>query len=61
VQTYEIRLLDGNGDTVMIHVTSCGSAEEAQARATSISGVRFDRFEIWHGGQKLAEGRSPEA
>jgi hypothetical protein len=59
MQTYEIRLLDGNADTVIIHVTSCDNAEEAQARVASINDVRFDRFEIWHGGQKLAEGANP--
>ena len=37
--TYEIRLLDAGGGTVMIHVTSCDSAEEARDILRSAPGI----------------------
>lgn len=59
--TYEIRLLNAGGGTVMIHVTSCDSTEEARGRIDGTGGVAFDRFEIWQDGKKVAEGPNPNS
>jgi hypothetical protein len=54
--TYEIRLLNGGGETVMIHVTACDTPEQALERLAHLDGVAYAHYEIWQGGQKLAEG-----
>jgi hypothetical protein len=58
MQTYEIRFLAADGSIAMIHLTACDSAEEAQERARAVNGVSFDRYEIWQGTHKIAEGRA---
>ena len=57
--TYEIRLLNAGGETVMIHVTACDSVEQALERLAGIEGVSFARYEIWQGGRKVSEGDAP--
>ena len=54
--TYEIRLLDAGGETVMIHVTSCNTPEQAFERLVRVDGVSYARYEIWQGGHKVSEG-----
>lgn len=61
MQTYEIRLLKNDGGTAMIHLTVCATAQEAEARATAIEDVLYDRYEIWERGLKIASGSNPRA
>ncbi|HEY8948852.1 MAG TPA: hypothetical protein VIM56_08200 [Rhizomicrobium sp.] len=54
--TFEIRLLNGEGHTAMIHVTACDTVDEARERLAGIVGVHYVRYEIWQGGHKVLEG-----
>lgn len=54
--TFEIRLLDSEGGTTMIHVTACDTVEQACERLAGIRGVSYARYEIWQGGHKVSEG-----
>jgi hypothetical protein len=35
--------------------------QEAETRATTIGDVRYDRYEIWEGGRKVASGSNLKA
>lgn len=59
--TFEIRLMAADGGMVMIHLTVCETAQEAEARACAIDGVAYDRYEIWESGRKAASGTNPRA
>jgi len=59
MQTYEIRLLAADGTIAMVHLTACDSVEQALERARTIGGVHYDRYEVWQGTHKVAEGRAP--
>ena len=62
MQTYEIRLLKNDGSTAMLHMTVCATVQEAETRATTIGGdVRYERYEIWEGGRKVASGSNLKA
>ena len=59
--TFEIRLLNCGGETVMIHVTTCDTPEQAFERLAQLDGVSYTHYEIWQGGQKLSEGPNSKA
>jgi len=56
MRTFEIRLLNSEGGTAMIHVTACDTVEQACERLAGIQGVSYVRYEIWQGGHKVLEG-----
>jgi hypothetical protein len=61
MKTYEIRLLEKDGGTAMIHLTVCATTQEAEARAAAIENVGYDRYEIRVDGVKIASGSNPKA
>ncbi|HEY7978182.1 MAG TPA: hypothetical protein VID67_08300 [Rhizomicrobium sp.] len=56
MQTFEIRLMAEDGSTILIHLTVCNSVHEARERADAINNVSYERYEIWRGARKVADG-----
>ena len=53
--THEIRLINEDGDTSLVYLTSCASDEHARDTLARIN-APYARFEIWRGLRKVAEG-----
>jgi hypothetical protein len=59
MQTYEIRLLNGEGGTVLLHLTQCATDGDARDCVRRIRDVPYDRYELWSGLCKIDEGPRP--
>ena len=53
---YELRLLERDGRTIGVYAFNCSSDEKAKARIFTITDQLYDRFEIWKGMERIAEG-----
>ncbi|HEY2068194.1 MAG TPA: hypothetical protein VGG48_01465 [Rhizomicrobium sp.] len=57
--SYEIRLLNAAGGTVMLYFTQCANDEDALDRLRNLKNVEYDRYEIWQDMRKTGEGERP--
>jgi hypothetical protein len=56
MEAYEIRLINADGSTALLYVTQCASDADAIHTAQTIKHATCERFEIWRGLHKIAEG-----
>ena len=56
MRAYELRLLDGRGSTVAIYAVNCANDQTAQTSILSVGDVDYERYEVWQGMQRIAEG-----
>lgn len=59
--TYEIRLLNENGEIAVFYATQCASDEHAHDHIKHMKGKRYTRYELWRDGQKVGEGARPDS
>jgi len=56
--TYEIRLLNERGESVLIYKTACLDDEHAKETVARIQ-TPYARYEIWYGLNLIADGARP--
>ena len=60
-QTYEIRLLNGDGGMAIFYVTQCMDDDDAKNQILRMNGKNYERYELWQGQRKVCEGPRPDA
>ena len=57
MDAYEIRLLNAQGETILLYFTQSASEADARRRLADIRNIDYVRFEIWRGMTLLSEGQ----
>lgn len=55
MSTYEIRLLNDSGASVLVYTANCASDEHAKETLRKID-LPYARFEIWHDLERVMQG-----
>jgi hypothetical protein len=56
MQTYELRLIEADGQTIGLYSFECRDDERARASIFAMGDTPYARYEIWHGMEKISEG-----
>lgn len=58
MRDYVLRLLKPNGEPALIYRTQCQGDDLVLAKLLRIRSVRYASFEVWCGGDKIADGEA---
>lgn len=56
MDAYEIRLLNAQGETILLYFTQSATEADARRRLADIRNVEYVKYEIWRGMTLLGEG-----
>jgi hypothetical protein len=60
MQTYEIRLLNRDGGTVLLYITQCANDGDALDCVRHMKDMDYARYELWDGSRKIGDGPRPD-